>query len=345
MIKPLQIGPLTVDFPVLLAPMAGYTDAVMRALARRRHCGMAFTEMANADGIARGSKPTAYILDTAPGERPVAAHLYGRDPQTLARAAAIVAQTGRFQAIDLNCGCPASKIFNRGDGAALMKHPDKIAEIVRAIRAAVSLPVTVKTRLGLTAGRMNVTEIAQAAEESGASAITIHARFADDRHSGPANWPALARVKSERQIPVIGNGGVRTADDARRMLAETGVDGVMIGQAAIGNPWIFEETWEVLHGRRPTPHSVREHRDVIEEHLRLLIAHKAQAIQTGRRPRHSNAERDAVCHFRAHLAGYIRGFKKSAVWRRKLSTLTCLADVLAMLEELRAAPGFDRLEG
>lgn len=342
--KPLHIGAVTVDFPVLLAPMAGYTDAVMRDLARRRHCGMAYTEMANADGIARGSKPTEHVLETGPDEKPVAAHLYGHRPETLARAAAMVEQTGRFQVIDLNCGCPVSKIVARGAGAALMKHPDKIAEIVQAVRKAVSLPVTVKTRLGLTPDRMNISEIAQAAEDSGASAITIHARFADARHTGPVDWPALARVKSERKIPVIGNGGVRTADDARRMLAETGVDGVMIGQAAIGNPWIFDETWEVLHGRRPAPHSVREHRAVIEEHLRLLIEHKAQAIRAGRRPRRNDAERDAVLHFRAHLAGYIRGFKKSAVWRRQFSSMTCLADVLAMLEELRAAPGFDRLE-
>ncbi len=344
MIKPLHIGAVTVNFPVLLAPMAGYTDAVMRGLARRYHCGMAFTEMANVDGLVRQSKPTAHILDAAPGEQPLAAHIYGTKPEALAQAAAIIEQMGCFQAIDLNCGCPVAKIVARGAGAGLMKHPEKIAEIVRILTRTVALPITVKTRLGATPDSINIAEIAQAVEENGGSAITIHARCVDARHAGPANWAALARVKSERKIPVIGNGGVRSADDARRMLAETGVDGVMIGQAAIGNPWIFQETWEVLHGRQPAPHSVLEHRAVIEEHLRLLIAHNAQATLAGRRPRHSNAERDAVLHFRAHLAGYIRGFKQSSVWRRKLSTLQGLDDVLEMLEELRAAPGFNRLE-
>ncbi|MBU4201480.1 MAG: tRNA-dihydrouridine synthase [Verrucomicrobia bacterium] len=343
-LKPLRIGAVKVDFPVLLAPMAGYTDAVMRALARRYHCGMAFTEMANAEGIVRGSKPIIHILETTPGERPVAAHIYGAHPDTLAQAAAIIEQTGRFQVIDFNCGCPVAKIVSKGAGAALMKHPDKIAQIVRAMTQAVSLPVTVKTRLGLAPDHMNISEIAQAVEESGGSAITIHARFADGRHAGPPDWPALARIKSERTIPVIGNGGITSADNALLMLTETGVDGVMIGQAAIGNPWIFRETWSVLRGQRPLPHSVREHRAIIEEHLRLLIAHKDKAIRAKQRPRRCNAERDAVLHFRAHLAGYIRGFKKSAAWRKKLSTLQCLADVLAMLEELRAAPGFDRLE-
>ena len=330
-LKPLRIGALTVDFPVMLAPMAGYTDSVMRSLARRFHCGMAFTEVTNAEGIVRGSKQTFHILDTSPPERPVAAHIYGSNPDTLARAAIILEQTGCFQAIDLNCGCPVSKIVAKGAGAALMKHPDKIARIVKAMKQAVSLPVTVKTRLGPAPGRMNISEIARAVEESGGDAITIHARFASAGHAGPAQWSALAKVKSERSIPVIGNGGVASAEDARRMIAETGVDGVMIGKAAIGNPWIFNEIHSVFFGRPIQPHSTREHRALIEEHLHLSVVHKEKARKTKRHPRHS-AELDAVLHFRCHLVGYARGFKGSNELKKKLQQLRTVDDILTLVK-------------
>lgn len=332
-IKPLRIGNVVLDFPVLLAPMAGYTDAVMRALARRYHCGMAFTEVTSAEGIVRGSKLTFHILETAPGERPVAAHIYGSNPDTLAQAAVIIEQTGRFQTIDLNCGCPVARIVARGAGAALMKHPEKIAQIIRAMKQAVSLPVTVKTRLDISPGRLNISEIARLIEESGASAITIHARFATGRHTGQADWPALARIKSERSIPVIGNGGVTSADDVSRMFAETGVDGVMIGKAAIGNPWIFQEAWSRLHDQRIQPHSMQEHRAVIEEHLRLLMVHMEKALKTRRHPR-MGSELCAVLHFRAHLLGYIRGFKKSAEVRRALQGMRHASDVMAAVDGL-----------
>lgn len=323
---------MTVDFPVMLAPMAGYTDTVMRTMAWRYHCGMAFTEVTSAEGVVRGSKLTFHILDTLPWERPIAAHLYGSNPDTLAQAATIIEKMGCFQAIDLNCGCPVAKIVAKGAGAAMMKHPDKIAQIVRRIKQAVSLPVTVKTRLGLAPGRMNISEIAQAVEESGGDAITIHARFASAYHTGPADWSALARIKSERSIPVIGNGGVTSAEDARRMIAETGVDGVMIGKAAIGNPWIFHETWSALCGQPSQPHSIKEHRAVIEEHLRLFVIHKEKARKIKRHPRRS-AELDAVLHFRSHLAGYVRGFERCNELKRKLQTLHTVDDVLAVVNK------------
>lgn len=331
-LKPLRIGALTIDFPVMLAPMAGFTDAVMRSLAWSHQCGMAFTEVTSAEGIVRGSKQTLHILDTLPFEKPLAAHIYGSNPETIARAALILEQTGRFQAIDLNCGCPVAKIVAKGAGAALMKHPDKIALIVRSLKQTVSLPVTVKTRLGAAQGRMNISEIAHAVEESGGDAITIHARYENAGHTGPVNWPALAKVKSERTIPIIGNGGIASADDALRMVAETGVDGVMIGKAAIGNPWIFHEIRSAFDGRPFQPHSLEEHRAVIAEHLRLSVIHKEKAMKTKCRPRHS-AELDAVLHFRGHLVGYARGFKGCNELKKKLQSLHTVNDVLAIVRE------------
>ncbi|MFH1477296.1 MAG: tRNA-dihydrouridine synthase [Verrucomicrobiota bacterium] len=334
-LKPLKIGNVTVDFPVMLAPMAGYTDVVMRTLARRYHCGMVFTEVTSAEGLVRGSKQTLRMLETAPGEWPIAAHIYGANPDILAQAAAFLERTGRFQTIDLNCGCPVAKVVAKGAGAALMKHPEKIAQIIRTIKQAVSLPVTVKTRLGLSSDRMNISEIARAVEESGGSAIAIHARFVTGRHTGQADWPALAKIKSECAIPVIGNGGVLSADDARRMFAETGVDGVMIGKAAVGNPWIFQDAWSVLHGRHIQPPSRQERRSVIEEHLGALIALKERAGKSRRNPQNS-AEQSAVLHFRAHLAGYIRGFRRSAEVRRTLQDMRRVADVMAAVDGLQA---------
>lgn len=316
----------------MLAPMAGYTDAVMRSLARRHHCGMAFTEVTSAEGIVRGSRQTFHILDTMPAERPVAAHIYGSNPDTLAQAAMILEKTGRFQAIDLNCGCPVAKIVAKGAGAALMKHPDKIALIVKAMKQAVSLPVTVKTRLGPAPGQMNISEIAHAVEESGGDAITIHARFATAGHAGPADWPVLAKIKAERKIPVIGNGGIACAGDACRMVEETGVDGVMVGKAAIGNPWIFDEIRAAFCGKPVRPHSAGEHRAMIEEHLRLFVIHKENARKAKRHPRHS-AELDAVMHFRCHLVGYARGFKRCSELKKKLQTPRTAEDILALVQE------------
>jgi len=330
--KPLRIGHLTVDFPVILAPMAGYTDAVMRAMAWRQHCGMAFTEVISAEGILRGSLQTLHILDTMPAERPIVAHIYGSNPDTLARAAQFIEKTGRFHLIDLNCGCPVAKIVAKGAGAAMMKHPEKIGRCVRAIKQAVALPVTVKTRLGLAPGLMNISEIARAVEEGGGDAITIHARFATACHTGPADWPALARIKSKISIPVIGNGGVTSAADALRMIAETGVDGVMIGKAAVGNPWIFNEVRSALRGRPHQAHSLAEHREVIAEHLRLLVIHKEKARKAKRRPRHT-PELDAVLHFRAHLVGYFRGFAGSNELKRNLQTLRTVEDVMKIVDE------------
>ena len=336
-IRPLQIGRLTVGFPVILAPMAGYTDAAMRILARRFYCGMTYTEVVSADGLVRGSRQTLSMLDAEPGDAPLAAHLYGADAAVLAAAAVAVEKLGRFQSLDLNCGCPVSKVVAKGAGAALMKSPEKIGGLVRAIRRAVSLPVTIKTRLGLAPDRMNVSEIAQAAEEAGASAIAIHTRCATGRHGGPADWAALARVKTERTIPVIGNGGVRSGADVFRMMAETGVDGVMIGKAAIGNPWIFEEAWRLQQGLPPRAHGLAEHRAVVLEHLRLLIAHKQSAL-AGRRRAPYGAEMTAVLHFRAHLAGYIRGFPGSVGIRRSLQAMARMEDVQAALDRLDEKP-------
>jgi tRNA-dihydrouridine synthase len=219
----------------------------------------------------------------------------------------------------------------RGAGAALMKEPDRIGRIVAAVRGAVALPVTVKTRLGMSPRRANLAEVAQAVEEAGGAAIFVHARFAAQKHDGPPDWEALARVKQECRIPVVGNGGIETAADVWRMTAETGVDGVMIGRGAIGNPWIFEDVWRRGRGEPARLHSLAEHRAVIERHLNRLIA-LAEQEQAFRRQGSLPAEQAAARQFRGHLFKYLCGLAGWGSARRVLSEIKTRRDVMAMVD-------------
>jgi tRNA-dihydrouridine synthase B len=331
-IQPLKIGNLTIETPLILAPMAGYTDLVLRSLCRRFGCGLTFTEITNAEGIVRGQRPTLHILETAPDEYPVAAHIYGSNPDVMAKAAADVEKLGRFHMIDINCGCPVRKIIAKGAGVALMKSPEKIGAIVRAVKQAVSFPVTVKTRLGLSPNRVNISEVAQAVEEAGGSAIFIHVRFASAKHAGDAAWDILAKIKSERTIPVVGNGGITIPEDVPRMFSETGVDGVMIGRAAIGHPWIFRDA-SCLLTEHPLPRlSLVERRAVVAEHLAEFVKLKDIERKWKRKSARVTSEELAVRHFTGHLIAYLRGCKSQGEWKRNLQSLHTIADVMSVVD-------------
>lgn len=331
-IKPLRIGNLTIDFPVILAPMAGYTDSSFRSICKDFHCGMFYTEVINAEAIVRGSKATILMLDVADNEGPIAAHIYGSKPEVMAEAAAIMETMNRFVSIDVNCGCPVRKIVAKGAGADLMHHPEKISAIISAIRSAVKLPVTIKTRIGPSPKNMNISEVAHAAEEAGASAIAIHARFTSKKHSGPADWEALAKVKAERTIPVIGNGGVKSAQDVFEMISQTGVDGVMVGRGAVGNPWLFEEAYLIAHDLTPREHGKTEHKAIIVEHLNRLIELKGKAPKYRRR-RTLSADQGAAMHFRAHLFRYLSGCRD---WNKIKQNLNQMNTPEAILEAVNS---------
>jgi len=331
-LRPLAIGELSIPFPVALSPMAGYTDAAFRIMCSRYGCGFSMTEVVNAQAILYGSKTTLSLLVKDPEEGPVGAHLYGSDPGVMAEAAQVVEGLGRFKFIDVNAGCPVRKIMAKGAGAALIGDPGRIAAIVAAIRAAVRLPVTVKTRIWLTPDRTNIREIAQGVEEAGGAAIAIHARYACHVHSGPAHWDLLAQVKAERRIPVLGNGGVQKAADVLRMVAETGVDGVLIGRAAVGNPWIFEEAAALARGETPRAHGVEEQRAVIVEHLARLTRLKEDEQRSCRR-RHT-PEVTASLHFRAHLYRYLTGFGRWVEVRRSLNTIHRHEQIMAAVDHV-----------
>ena len=307
-IPAVNFGSLRIEWPIFLAPMAGYTDAAFRSLCLDHGCGAVVTEMVNAYGITIGHVRTGRYLDARAEERPIGAQIYGSDPAIMAAAAAKIASMGRFDFIDVNAGCPMPKIRNRGDGAGLMRDPARLAEIVRQTRAAVGgLPVTVKTRIGWSPDTLNVLETTAAAEEAGAAAIFLHGRFASVRHSGPSDWSLIAQTKRARKIPVLGNGGIKTAADAFRMVAETGVDGVMIGRAALGNPWLFRE----IRARNPAEHtplpSAEEVRSVVHEHLRREIE---LTSRRGKRELKLGPELTACLLLRPHVVRYLRGFRE-----------------------------------
>ncbi|MEA3339774.1 MAG: tRNA dihydrouridine synthase DusB [Chloroflexota bacterium] len=332
-IAPLRIGELDISVPLLLAPMAGYTRLPFRAICKGFGCGLVFTEVITAEGILRRSPQTMRFLESLPEERPVAAHIYGSNPDSMAGAAQIIESLGRFDLIDINCGCPVPKVMRKGAGAALMREPAKIRTIVQAISQATLLPVTVKTRLGISRELFNISEVAHAAEEGGASAIFLHARFASDKHSGPADWKTLKRIQEERSIPVIGNGGITQARHATDMLQQTGVDGVMVGRAAIGNPWIFREIHSLWTGRPYHAPSREERRKVIAEHLRRLYTLTMVEHDT-RKPQRQATERDVCRRFRGHLVAYLSGMRGLRTLRQHLMKMDSIEAVMAAVDEV-----------
>jgi len=331
--RTVAIGALTITPPTVLAPMAGITTPPFRQLCRRQGCGLVVTELTNAEGLARRQAKTMHFLESWPDERPLAAHLYGSDPDIMAQAAAAAESLGRFDLIDINAGCPVPKIMRRGEGAGLLRKPDQLKRIVQAVRSAVKLPVTVKTRVGLTAESINISEVAQAIEEGGAAAIFLHGRVAAKRHAGPVDWGLIARIKMERGIPVFGNGGVTTADEALELLRVTNVDGIMIGRAAIGNPWLFEEIACRLEQRPWQPPTPAERVAAMLAVLDGLVELTMREHRHRRRIRYP-AEVSACMHFRTHIAHLLRGRPNQRDLLRRLMVLTTVADVRAALHEV-----------
>ena len=334
-LQPLQLGPLRLEWPVFLAPMAGFTDGAFRSLCLEQGCGGVVTEMVSAQGLIRSHVRTGHYLDTWGAERPIGAQIYGSDPAVMAAAAAKIAETKKFDFVDINAGCPMPKIRNRGDGAGLMRDPAKMAEIVRQVKAAAAgaLPVTVKTRIGWDADSVNVLETTAGVEDAGADAICVHGRVASVRHSGPSDWNLIAEVKRARKVPVIGNGGVKVAADVFRMFKETGVDGVMIGRPALGNPWLFRDIRAAAAGRAPQMPSTDEVRAVIHEHLRremdLMVRRGPRELKLG-------AELTACLVLRAHLVRYLRGFRGFGALARTLEERVDAATLLQRVDEVLA---------
>jgi len=318
--------------------MAGYTNAPMRRICHQHGAALSYTEMTNDLGLLHESDKTWHLLETFRDEGPVVAHLYGTEPDTLAEAAAKAEQTGRFAGIDLNAGCPVHKITANGAGAALIKDPQRIHDILAAMRRAVRLPLTIKTRLGPRSDKVAIFDILQAAESAGADALALHGRFTSQGHGGDVHLDLLAEAKNRARIPIIGNGGVCSAHDAWRMFHETGVDAVMIARAAIGNPWIFEEiSLDLSAGEEPPVHvrtrgRTRRELSVIHDQLEAHMAAELELLRLIREryalPRNAIEPEEALATtFRCHLFRYLHGLKGSSFVRGRLHELHTLADI------------------
>ena len=341
-LAPLQFGTVKIDYPVVLAPMAGYTDSAMRTLCMEQGAGAVYTELTSAEGIRRDSEKTFQVLEAAKGEHPIAGHIFGRDPRAMAEAAKYVEQAGVFDWIDLNCGCPVKKVVSRGAGAALLKDLSLMGEIISAVKKSVSLPVSVKTRIGFNNNFADHLEIAKVVEESGADMVAVHARLAKNFHGGDPDWEALGEMKRALKIPVIGNGGVFEPADAERMVKIAGVDGVMIGRGAIGNPWIFKQIrdlssrtgFQPVAAEKSADVTPEMRRDMMAEHLRRLVKLNEQKQASSLRAVKYSPEQAACIQFRTHIPYYVKGLFDKKQLLMKLATLLTVSAILEEVDEL-----------
>jgi nifR3 family TIM-barrel protein len=266
----LTIGKLHLKNWLILAPMSGKTNLPFRLIIKKLGAGLVITEMISAAGLCRGQAKTHSYFVSRPAERPVAAQLFGSEPETMATSARIVAEKG-MDIIDINMGCPAKKVVKTGSGAALMRDTKKAAKIISAVRQNTSLPLTVKIRAGWSPEEANALEIAKIIEDSGADGISIHPRFASQGFSGKADWTLIARIKNSLKIPVIGSGDITEPSLALKMRSVTGCDGVMIGRAALSNPWIFKQILDMEEKGSFTIPDLGDRYRLITEHYSLLI--------------------------------------------------------------------------
>ena len=317
----MQIGNIKLDAPLVLAPMAGITDLPFRVICRRLGCGMTVSEMVSAKGLLYKNVKTTEMLRIEDSERPTAIQLFGSVPAELAEAAKMVEASGA-DIIDFNMGCPVPKIVNNGEGSALMKNPQLAYEVLAAMVGAVKIPVTVKFRAGWDDKHRNAVEIALAAERAGVAAVAVHGRTRQQFYEGKADWSIIREVKQAVKVPVFGNGDIFTVADGLRMLAETGVDGLMIGRGADGNPWLFQQLKAALAGE-PVPEAptLDARLDLAAEHLDMLIDFKGEHI--------------SVKEMRRHISAYLKGLPHAAEFRGRFHKVDTREEFRQLLAEYR----------
>lgn len=315
-----KIGNVRIENPFVLAPMAGVTDMPFRTLCKEQGVGLICMEMISAKAISFHNKNTIALMKIDPCEHPVSMQLFGSEPELMAEVAKSI-EDKDFDILDINMGCPVPKVVNNGEGSALLKNPELIVQIIKSVSSAIQKPVTVKVRIGFENAPVDIVEIARRAEDAGAAAIAVHGRTRQQYYSGTADWDIIRQVKEAVSIPVIGNGDVDSPLKAEALLKQTGCDGVMIGRAVRGNPWIFREmnhyfqTGELLP--RPSSEEIRE---MILRHARAQIALKGEF--TG------------IREMRKHVAWYTAGMRHSAGLRRASNTIESYEALQELLMKL-----------
>ncbi len=313
--KKLQIGNVTLDNPIILAPMAGVSDLPFRLLCREMGAALVCMEMVSAKAIYYNNKNTDSLMEIHPDEVPASLQLFGSDPQILAEMAKRIEERP-FSILDLNMGCPVPKVVNNGEGSALMKDPKLVEQILTALVRAIDKPVTVKIRKGFDDDHVNAVEIAKIAEACGVAAVAVHGRTRAQYYSGQADWDIIAQVKDAVKIPVIGNGDVDSPEKAKAILEQTGCDGVMIGRAAEGNPWIFREVNHYLE----TGESLQRPSDA--EVCETILRHAKMSLDC-------KGEYTAVREMRKHIAWYTVGYPHSAALRRQINEIESFSELNA----------------
>lgn len=316
----LKIGNVELENNIILAPMAGVSDLPFRLLCKEQGAGLVCMEMISAKAIYYNNKNTDQLMEIHPDEGPVSLQLFGSDPVIMGEMAKRIEERP-FSVLDVNMGCPVPKVVNNHEGSALMKNPKLVGEIVTSLVKAIHKPVTVKIRKGFNEENINAVEIAKIAEDCGAAAVAVHGRTREQYYSGKADWDIIAKVKDAVKIPVIGNGDVVDEESAERMLTYTGCDGIMIGRAAQGNPFIFKQLSHYFASGekcdKPTPQEIK---DAIIKHATLSIQYKG--------------EYTAIREMRKHISWYSAGYPNSCKLRAKMNEMETMEDILTIMEKV-----------
>jgi tRNA-dihydrouridine synthase B len=324
--------PVREDTPLYLAPMAGVSESPFRRLCRRFGADVVVTEFLSAEGIRRENPATVDKLRFSADERPIGVQIFGADPEAMGEAARLVTDVFQPEFIDINFGCPVKKVVRRNGGSGCLKDLSLVESVIKAVSASTHLPVTVKIRSGWNEEMRDPVTIALRCQDAGARALALHPRTRTQMYSGNARWEEIAAVAQALEIPVIGNGDIKTPEDAVRLHRETGCAAVMIARGSFGQPWIFDQTRALLEGKpKPDAPSVERRFEIALEHARMAESYEADP-------------RGAAIEFRKHLGWYVKGVANSAELRRKLHAVTSLSQVEDVFAEYLADPhrGVDR---
>ncbi|MFQ6861790.1 MAG: tRNA dihydrouridine synthase DusB [Beduini sp.] len=313
----MHIGNVEIKNRIIMAPLAGITNIAFRKIIKSFGAGLVYSEMVSDKAIIYGNKKTLEMLQVDESEHPISMQVFGGDKESIVEAAQFIDQHSNCDIIDINMGCPVNKVLKSDAGSKLLLYPDKIYDIVKATVEAVSKPVTVKIRSGFDFDHINAVEVAKLIEKAGASAIAIHGRTRSQMYEGKADWSIIKQVKDAVSIPVIGNGDVKTAKDAQRMLDETGVDAVMVGRAALGNPWVIQQMVAYVEN------GIELADPTYEERIEQCLKHARELIEF-------EGERLAIREMRGHAPWYIKGVKSSSYVKNQLSKI----ETYQQLEEI-----------